>query len=150
MLDFRLDLAKRFCADEVFDSSKGAFADFVRNRYPQGVAIALDTASSNLTVRLAIDLLQYGGHLILNGYYPPSESQLDWHWLRTKEITFYCPNSRTRQRLEVTLELIGQGVVKVKELVTHEFPVSQASEAYAKLLASEPDFLGMVINWQKE
>ena len=150
LLEFRLDLARRFSADEAFDSAKGEFADFVRNRYAQGVAVALDTASSRHTVRLAIDLLQYGGQLVLNGYYPPSESQLDWHWLRTKELTLYCPNSRTRQRLEATLELIERGVVKVKELVTHEVALDRAPEAYQKLLAPDPDFLGMVIRWKEE
>ena len=148
LLTFRLDLAKRFSADEVFDSSKGDLADFIRKRYGQGVAIALDTASSSHTIRQAIDLLQYGGQLVLNGYYPPSESQLDWHWLRTKELTVYCPNSRTQERLKATLGLIDRGVIKVKELVTHDFPLERAPEAYAKLLEPEPDFLGMVIRWK--
>jgi bacteriochlorophyllide a dehydrogenase len=149
LLDFRLELARQFSADGTFNDAKGELVDAIRRRYAKGVAITVETASSSRTVRLAIDLLQYGGQLVLNGYYPPAESCLDWHWLRNKELTVYCPNSRTRQRLEAALELIDRGVISVKELVTHDFPLSQSPEAYAKLLASNPDYLGMVIHWKE-
>jgi 3-hydroxyethyl bacteriochlorophyllide a dehydrogenase len=144
----RLQLAARHSADEVFDASRGDFAAFVRDRFPGGVAVALETASSRRTVRQAIDLLAYGGHLVLNGFYPPPESQLDWHWLRTKELTAHFPNSRTRERLEATLRLIGEGAVRVEELVTHTAPLAEAPALYEKLLGPDADFLGLVIQWR--
>jgi 3-hydroxyethyl bacteriochlorophyllide a dehydrogenase len=144
----RLRLAAEHSADEVFDASSGDFASFVRERFPKGVAVALETASSGRTVRQAIDLLAYGGHLVLNGFYPPPESQLDWHWLRTKELTVHFPNSRTRERLESTLRLIGEGAVRVQELVTHMVPLVEAPALYGKLLGPDADFLGLVIQWR--
>jgi 2-desacetyl-2-hydroxyethyl bacteriochlorophyllide A dehydrogenase len=144
----RLNLAAQHSADEVFDASGGDFSAFVRERFPKGVAVAVETASSGRTVRQAIDLLAYGGHLVLNGFYPPPESQLDWHWLRTKELTAHFPNSRTRERLESTLRLIEQGAVRVEELVTHTVPLEKAPEIYARLLGSDADFLGLVIRWR--
>ena len=146
----RLALAREHSADEVFDASRGDFAAFLRERFPKGVAIAVDTASSAETVRLAADVLRYGGHLVMNGYYPPPESLVDWHWLRTKELTLHCPNSRTRERLESTLGLIAQGVIKVEELVTDEFPLAGAPKAYAMLLDPRAHFLGMIIRWGGE
>jgi threonine dehydrogenase-like Zn-dependent dehydrogenase len=83
----------------------------------------------------------------MNGFYPGSEGLIDWHWLRTKEITTYCPNSRTRPRLEATLRLIQQGHLKVKELVTHEFGIQDAVKAYGMLLDGSATFLGIIINW---
>jgi threonine dehydrogenase-like Zn-dependent dehydrogenase len=145
----RLELAAKHSADEVFDATVGDFSALVRERFPKGVAVAVETASSRRTVRQAIDLLAYGGHLVLNGFYPPPESQLDWHWLRTKELTAHFPNSRTRERLESTLRLIEQGAVRVEELVTHTVPLQQAPEIYARLLGSDADFLGLVIRWRK-
>ena len=143
----RLALAQRHSADEVFDASRGDFAGFVRERFPKGVAIAIDTASSAATVRLAIDLLQYGGHLVMNGFYPPPENLIDWHRLRTKELTLHCPNSRTRERLEKTLALVAAGAIKVEQLVTHEFALADAPGAYRMLLDRRAVFLGMVIRW---
>ena len=93
-------------------------------------------------------MLAYKGQLIMNGFYPGSEGMIDWHWLMVKEITTYCPNSRTRARLEAALEMIRQGHIKVKELVTHEFGIKEASKAYSMLLDQSAKFLGVVINWQ--
>jgi threonine dehydrogenase-like Zn-dependent dehydrogenase len=143
-----LKLAALHSADEVFDASRGDFTAFVRERFPKGVAVAVEAAGSRRTVRQAIDLLAYGGHLVLNGFYPPPESLLDWHWLRTKELTAHFPNSRTRERLEGTLRLIGEGAIRAEELVTHTAPLQEAPGLYEKLLGSDADFLGLVIQWR--
>jgi len=143
----RLALAAAHSVDEVFDSSSGDLAAFIAARYPDGVDVVVETASSNRTVRMAAGLLKRGGQLVLNGYYPPGESTLDWHWFRRKELTLYFPDSRTRERLEATLRLIESGHVKVEEMVTHEFPVSRAAEAYDLLLDPTAESLGIVIDW---
>jgi 2-desacetyl-2-hydroxyethyl bacteriochlorophyllide A dehydrogenase len=130
----RLDLALQFSADEVFDNSGNTLVEFVKDSYPDGVPIVLETASSNGTVRMATELLGRNGQLILNGFYPPEESMIDWHWLRRKEITLYCPDSRNRVRLEATLSQIQEGVLRVEELVTHRFCARDAADAYALLL----------------
>jgi threonine dehydrogenase-like Zn-dependent dehydrogenase len=148
LVQSRLALARRYSADEVFDSAKGDFAAYVRGRRPKGVEIALETASSSETVRLAVDLLAYEGHLVLNGFYPPPHSTLDWHWLRTKEITAYCPNSRTRGRLERTLALVERGKMRVEELLTHEFLFDDAPAAYGLLLDPAAEYLGIVFRWK--
>ncbi len=145
---FRLELARRYSAEEVFDSSRGDLSVFLRQRYPGGASVVVETASSAATVRQAAELLAYGGQLVLNGYYPPPESLIDWHWLRAKELTVYCPNSRTRERLEKTLELIALGALEVQGLVTHELPVEQAPAAYQRLLGPEADYLGTVFRWR--
>jgi len=133
--------------DETFDASAGDLAAYVRNRFPGGVDVVVETASSAATVKLAAGLLRSGGHLVMNGFYPPSESMVDWHWLRTREITLHCPNSRTRERLEAALGLIASGAMKVSELVTHEVALAEAPSAYRKLLGADADFLGIVIRW---
>lgn len=144
----RLEKAVQYSADEVFNSTNKDFAAFIRDRHPEGVAIALEAAGSNKTVRMAIESLSNGGQLILNAFYPQSDSLLDWHWLRTKEITTYCPNSRTRTRLENTLGLIEQGHIKVKELITHNVDYCDVPDAYQMLLDPSADILGITINWQ--
>lgn len=144
----RLRQAIQYSADEVFNGTDKDLTTFIRNRYPDGVAIALETASSNKTVRMAIELLSNGGQLVLNGFYPQSESMLDWHWLRTKEITTYCPNSRTRPRLENTMHLIEQGHIKVKELVTHEIDFRDTPDVYQMLPEPSEKILGVIINWK--
>jgi bacteriochlorophyllide a dehydrogenase len=148
---FRLDLARRFAADEVFDASqagpRGDLAAAMRERFPKGVDVVVETASSAATVRLATELLRNGGHLVMNGFYPPPENMVDWHWLRGKELTVYCPNSRTRERLEATLALVASGDLRVGSLVTHEVVLAEGPKAYAMLLDPKADFLGVTIRW---
>ena len=160
LIPARLETAARFSADEVFDASKpdsgdtggagrgGGLAAYVRARHPAGVAIAVDTASSAHTVRMATGLLARNGHLVMNGFYPPPESLVDWHWLRGKELTLHCPNSRTRARLEAALRLIADGAMRVEELVTHELPLADAPRAYDMLLDPRARYLGIVIRWK--
>jgi 3-hydroxyethyl bacteriochlorophyllide a dehydrogenase len=144
----RLSIAAQYSADEVFDNSDGTLGEYIRENHPQGVPIVLDTASTNRTVRLGTELLSRNGQLVMNGFYPPSESRIDWHWLRRKEITIYCPDSRTRERLEATLDLVAAGHMHVKELVTHTRPVSEAPDMYRMLLEQSADYLGIVFDWQ--
>jgi 2-desacetyl-2-hydroxyethyl bacteriochlorophyllide A dehydrogenase len=147
---FRLDLASRFSADEVFNNSENELEDFVKERYPDGVHIVLETASLSSTVRVAADLLCRHGQLVLNGFYAPDQSLIDWHWLRRKEITLYCPDSRSKERLKATLRLVQKGVIHVRELVTHRFMACDASKAYDLLLGqgTSTDFLGMILDWR--
>jgi len=148
VLESRLQKAAEFSADEVFNCSDKDFAAFIRRRYPDGVDIVLETAGSNKTIRMGIEMLKDGGQLVLNAFYPVSQSMLDWHWLRIKEITTYCPNSATSVRLEETANLVEKGRIKVKELITHEFKFSRAPEAYKMILDKSTDFLGIILNWK--
>ncbi len=144
---FRLKLAARFAADEVFDASRADLGAHLKDRFPRGVDLVVETASSAATIRLASQLLRNGGQLVLNGFYPPPENLIDWHWLRDKEITVYCPNSRTRERLEATLALIASGALRVGDLITHELALADSARAYEMLLDREAEFLGVNVRW---
>lgn len=144
----RLDLAARYSADEVFDNGEGGLTEFIRDRQPEGVSIVVETASSSRTVHMGAELLGKHGQLVLNGYYPPDESMIDWHWLRRKEITLYCPDSRNRERLDATLSLIQEGRMHVEELITHRVDAVDVPDAYAMLLDPAAQFLGVVIDWR--
>ena len=147
LIKSRLEKALQYSADEVFDNSDNGLVAYVHERYPKGVPIVLETASCTKTIRQAINLLEHGGQLVLNGFYPPSDSLIDWHWLRRKEITIYCPDSRNRARLEATLNLIKQDHIKVEELVTHTENYTKAPQVYQMILEGPPNFLGLVLKW---
>ena len=148
LIQSRLELAARFSADEVYDNSRDDFTEFMADKFPQGVDIVLDAAGKGKTVREGIGMLKRHGHLIMNGFYSyPDESRLDWHWLRRKELTIHFPDSRNRERLVKTMRLIGEGSMRVEELVTHIVRARDAAGAYRMLLDPNADFLGVVIDW---
>lgn len=147
--DRRLKLARRYSADEVVNARRQDLAAYVHKKWPHGVQIAGESASKNELVRLAIDLVEYEGKLVLLGYYPEGECRIDIHWTRARETTVYCPNSSTTERLKATLKLIAQGQMHVEELVTHEFPAEQAAKAYQMILDKSAEFLGVVLRWPR-
>ena len=145
----RLGLAEQFSADEIYDNRKFDFAEYIAGRYPDGVDIVLDTASTMKTVLEGTAMLKRHGQLVLNGYYPPGDSLIDWHWLRRKELTLYCADSRTDERLKAAMDLIASGGMDVNDLITHAFSPQEAAEAYGFLLGDRQDFLGIVFDWRR-
>ena len=144
----RLEIAKKYSADEVINSGETDFAALIRKRYPNGVPIAAETASKSSLVKMAVSLLKYEGQFVLLGYYPEGECLIDIHWIRAAETTVYCPNASKKDRLEATLRLVAQGKMHIQEMVTHTFPYAQAADAYRLLLEKPSEFLGIVLNWE--
>jgi 3-hydroxyethyl bacteriochlorophyllide a dehydrogenase len=149
LMQDRLKLASLYSADEVINAGKRDIRQYIKEKYPEGVSLVVETASKLDLIRTAIDLIKRNGQVVLNGYYPQGENLINYHWLRDKETTIYCPNSRTRERLELTLDLIEQGYMQVKGLITHEFDITKAPDAYTNLLDNSAHFLGMVFNWKR-
>ncbi|MBI4023410.1 MAG: zinc-binding alcohol dehydrogenase [Verrucomicrobia bacterium] len=145
----RLDLAKKYSADEVVNSKMEDFPAWVRKKYPQGVPVVAETASQIALVRMAINLLEYSGQLVLLGYYPEGECLLDIHWVRERETTVHCPNASTPDRLKQTLDLVARGAMHLQELVTHTFPFREAPKAYKLIEEKSASFLGVILDWKK-
>ena len=146
----RLALAARYSADEVVNSKAEDLKEYILGTYPDGVPISVETASKRELIELAVELLGYDAQFVLLGYYPEGECLVDTHWIRAKETTVYCPNGIERQRMEKTLHLISQGSLFVEELITHEFPYTEAREAYQMILDKSTHFLGVVVRWAED
>ncbi len=52
-----------------------------------------------------------------------------------------------RRNLEVFLDLIAQGRVQVKQLITHRFPIDKALQAYDLLLKNLEPYIGVVLTY---
>lgn len=145
--DYRLDKAGMYGADEVVNSSSTDFFAWVRDRYPDGIPIAVETAGKKELIRKAAEVLERHGQLVVLGYYPEEECLMDIHWVRAGETTVYFPNGTERGRMVQTLDMLEKGIMKTEELITHEFMQTQAVEAFGMLLDSSQEFLGVVIKW---
>ena len=147
LVEERLETARRYSADEVVDAARGDLAAMVRDRAPEGAAVALDATGSAAAVRQAAMLARRGGDLVMNGYYGPEDRMVDWTMLRARELSLHCPNSRTRPRMQAALEMLRQGALKVEELITHEVPAHEGAEAYRILEDPAGRSLGIVLRW---
>ena len=144
----RLALAAEHSADEAVNTREMDIEALVRDRFPGGVDIVDEAVGLLGNVELAFKLLRHDGHLVFNGYHPEGEHLMNIQWLHDKEITCWGMAGWTRPRMEATLDWVRQGKLKVKELITHEFPGSRADEAYRMIWDKSDDFVGVLLNWQ--
>ncbi len=143
----RLAVAAEHSADEVLNARETDVEAALRERYPAGVDVVDEAVGLLANVDLAVRLLRHDGHLVLNGYHPEGEHLMNIQWLHDKEITCWGMAGWTRPRMLATLEWLQAGKLKVRELVTHEFPGDRADEAYRLLWDKSDDFLGLLLRW---
>ena len=172
-LDFdrdRLGLARRFGA-ETIDLGAGkdplaAAIAFSARRGVDGVLIATSTQSSD-PVHQAAAMCRKRGRIVLVGVTGLELSRADFY---EKELTFqvscaygpgrYDPNYEekghdypigfvrwTEQRnLEAVLEMMAEGRLDVRPLVSHSFPIQDAARAY-EVISGEAPFLGVLLEY---
>lgn len=143
----RLELAAAHSADETINARAGDLAEQVRQLAPEGVDIVNESVGHIANVELACTLLKHNGHLVLDGYHPEGEHLMNIQWLHDRELTCWGMAGWTRPRLEETLALIGQGALRVRELITHEFAGHEADRAYKMIRDRSEDHLGILIRW---
>lgn len=77
------------------------------------------------------------------GRYDPSYEE------RGHDYPFAYVRWTERRNMQAFLELVREGRVTPKALVTHRFPIDKADEAYALMEGAEP-YLGIVINYPED
>ena len=175
-LDFdpaKLQLAESFGAETV-DLSKGAdpviaAQEFSRGRGMDAVIITAST-KSNVPVHQAALMCRKRGRIVLVGVTGLELSRADFY---EKELSFqvscsygpgrYDPNYEekgqdypvgfvrwTEQRnFEAVLDMMADGRIDVKPLISHRFPISDAPKAYDIVSGSEPS-LGILLDYAVE
>jgi predicted dehydrogenase/threonine dehydrogenase-like Zn-dependent dehydrogenase len=166
----KLMLAKRFGADVVNlssgDDALAAAQVFSRGRGVDGVLITAST-KSNEPVHQAAQMCRKRGRIVLVGVTGLELSRADFY---EKELSFqvscsYGPGRYdvnyeekgidypigfvrwTEQRnFEAVLDMMADGRLDVKPLISHRFPIEGAERAYQVLSGSEPS-LGIVLQY---
>jgi len=145
--DRRLELGLEHSAHEVVDARTTDIEAWVRERYPDGVDIVDEAVGRLANVELAFRLLRHDGHLVFNGYHPEGEHLMSIQWMHDKEITCWGLAGWTAPRMLATLGWIREGKLNVREIVTHEFPGTEADRAYRMIRDRSDDFLGVLLRW---
>lgn len=121
--------------------------DAVRAWAPEGVQVLADTVGSVETLEAMIPAMRHDGHIASAGFYGPN-GRVDIQQLRQREITLHAPAGWSRDRMDVTLDLIARGVLKTLPLITHRFPVTEAAAAFALILSRREPVLGVILDWE--
>jgi len=166
----RLELARALGAQHVVPpgaSPREAVNSLTSGRGADCVIIAA-AAKSDAPSRLALEVCRERGRIVVVG---AVELHFPWNEMYLKEIQLLMsraygpgcydveyekqgkdyPASQVRwtanRNMEEFLKLVGAGDVKIKPLITHEFPLNDAAKAYQTILDPASTSLAVVVRY---
>lgn len=126
----RLEAAKSFGADLAFlaeDSHE--LGGFRAATHERGVDVAFEAAGVQDAVDTAFAAVAPGGKVILAGIPDNDQTSFSASMARRKGLTIKLVR-RMKHTYPRTIELVRKGLVDVRSLVTHCYPLGQAVEAF--------------------
>jgi len=120
----------------------------VRDWAGRSVQVVADTVGSMPTVLSLFPLMRRFSQFVSAGFYGHA-GKIDVQKMRDYEMTLWTPAGWTGDRMDRTLELLQQGVLRTLPLITHHFPVSQAGEAFDLILSRRAPVLGVILDWEE-
>ena len=142
----RLERSRRHSADMGVNPAEQDLGEIVRTLKPGGADVVIETTGRADMFAPCIDLLRWEGQLLLQGWYPDPIT-FDFNATHAKKPTIAVTCGMDNAVIAACLNLMAQGKLHWRELVTHLAPVSEAPALYAKLSAGDPAALGVVFDW---
>ncbi|MEZ4866573.1 MAG: zinc-binding dehydrogenase [Caldilineaceae bacterium] len=128
------------------NSREQDWVEVVRERTPDGVQVAVDTVGSTMVVEQLMHLTRRYGHIVSAGFYGTAD-QVALQPLRNRELTLDLVSGWSQDRMDATLALIAAGHLQTLPLITHHFPVAQASDAWRLIAQKNEAVLGVILDW---
>jgi L-iditol 2-dehydrogenase len=127
----RLDAARHFGATQAFIAQEAAEAGSILSAtHGRGVDVAFEAAGEQDAVDVAIQTAIPGGKVILAGIPADDQTIFQASVARRKGLTIKLVR-RMKHTYPRAIALVERGLVDVRSLVTHHFPLAQASQAFA-------------------
>src|SRR5215211_2256248 len=129
-LPHRVEAAKALGASRVLDARDNDRLSQIRAATSgRGVDVAFDAAGSADAVDMAFAAVSVGGKVILAGIPDEDKTSFSASVARRKGLTIKLVR-RMKHTYPRAIELVSKGLVDVRSLVTHRFPLEQAAEAF--------------------
>jgi L-iditol 2-dehydrogenase len=118
-------------ATDVFQAADGQEnVEIWSATHEHGVDVAFEAAGENEAVETSIAATKKGGRVVLSGIPSDDHTAFTASTARRKGLTIMLVR-RMKHTYPRAIRLVEQGLVDVRSLVTHTFPLEQADEAYA-------------------
>ncbi|MFC4948848.1 zinc-binding dehydrogenase [Pseudonocardia sp. GCM10023141] len=121
--------------------------EWLAKRFPDGLAVVVDTVGSIAAVEAMVPAMRRFGHIVSAGFYG-NDDRLALQPLREREITVDVVSGIDKGRMDIALQLIAAGHLQTLPLITHHFPVDHAAQAWQLIVDRAEPFLGVVLDWQ--
>jgi L-iditol 2-dehydrogenase len=131
VLPHRVEAAKSFGADQAILAEAGQELDAIRAATNgRGVDVAFEAAGEQEAVDVSVAAVIPGGKVILAGIPSDDHTSFQASTARRKGLTVKLVR-RMKHTYPRAIELVSKGLVDVRSLVTHRFPLEKTAEAFA-------------------
>ena len=144
----RLRLAESLGASEVLHLSGPELVREVLSRTGSGVDVALEAVGRNETVQAAIESVRKGGTVTLIGNVAPQVT-LPLQVVVSRQLRLQGTAASSGEYPEA-IELIRNGKIQVKPLITAVAPLEEGPSWFERLYAHEPNLMKIVLAPQPE
>lgn len=129
LFDEKLEIAKKFGADEVINSKTEKVEEKVLELTDgQGVDIAFDATGTRICTQMTAGIVARGGIITLVGC---SHEQIPFDFYRIQEREIQIKTIfRYRNDYPIAIGALATGKVNLEQLVTAEFPIEEAKKAF--------------------
>jgi L-iditol 2-dehydrogenase len=125
-----VEAAKTYGAHHAFLAGDNRKLDEIRAATNgRGVDVAFEVAGAQDAVNTSVAAVVFGGKVILVGIPDNDHTSFSASTARRKGLTIKFVR-RMKHTYPRAIELVSKGLVDVRSLVTHRFPLEQASEAF--------------------
>lgn len=110
------------------------------------VDAVIETTGRSSMFEAALALIRWEGRIAMQGYYPDL-IEIEFHRTHARRAIVSFPCGWDDDALKWVLGAMGTAAVTAKPLITHEFPVARAPEAYRLLQERPGEALGVMLRW---
>jgi L-iditol 2-dehydrogenase len=144
-LAWRLALAERFGGIPIPASEVDPVAAVLERTQGKGVDIAIESAWAESTIQQAAETTAPGGRVVLVGIPPDDRLSMSHSTGRRKELTLLF-SRRMKHTYPAAITLVQDGKVDVQSLISHRFPLSELSAAFALNAAYRDGVVKVIID----
>jgi len=146
LVDYRLEVAEGFGADVTVNPQKESLMERVKEVTDgRGADLVVVTAPNVRAFDDGIKVCRRGGTVCLFAPAQPREqAKISPHRLFFSEITVVPSYSTSHVETRMALEMLSSGRIRVRELITHTFPLSRIMDAF-KTASENKECLKVVV-----
>lgn len=144
--EYKLDSALKFGADDAFLSDDPELIDKIKEKNGRLIDFVIVCAGVDPAIKQALKLVEKGGTVL---YFAPSEPDYEFKtnfndlwWSGVKIVSSYAA---APVDLKMALDIIRHRRVNVREMVTHNLPLSEIQKGF-RMVGEATDSLKIIIN----
>jgi L-iditol 2-dehydrogenase len=145
LLDYKLKKARDLGADRTINSRSENLVSLIKEDYGEaGIDLIYDCVGIEETVSQAIQIARKGTKILIVGV-PEEKIRVNLAYVQDRELELLGSLMYLREDFTTAIELIHQGKVRARPLISHHFTLEETDKAFQKILTTKEEVLKVLI-----